>query len=67
MKKIVLTGGGTAKIVDPSGRTDMSQMMTQATIQHNSDYFKKKMSRFIDFSDGKALMVNNADWHMRQD
>ena len=49
-------------IGDPSGRTDMRQMMTKETIQHNIDCFKKQMSRFIDFSDGKALMVNNADW-----
>ena len=49
-------------IGDPSGRTDMRQMMTPETIQHNCDCFKKQMSRFIDFSDGKALMVNNADW-----
>ena len=49
-------------IGDPSGRTDMRQMMTTETIQHNCDCFKKQMSRFIDFSDGKALMVNNADW-----
>ena len=51
-------------IGDPSGRTDMRQMMTPETIQHNCDCFKKQMSRFIDFSDGKALMVNNADWLM---
>ena len=61
---IALTGGGTAMIGDPSGRTDMRQMMTPETIQHNCDCFKKQMSRFIDFSDGKALMVNNADWLM---
>ncbi len=61
-KPIALIGGGTAMIGDPSGRTDMRQMMTQETIQHNCDCFKKQMSRFIDFSDGKALMVNNADW-----
>ena len=58
------SGGGTAMIGDPSGRTDMRQMMTPETIQHNCDCFKKQMSRFIDFSDGKALMVNNADWLM---
>ena len=63
-KPIALIGGGTAMIGDPSGRTDMRQMMTPETIQHNCDFFKKKMSRFIDFSDGKALMVNNADWLM---
>ena len=61
-KPIALIGGGTAMIGDPSGRTDMRQMMTTETIQHNCDCFKKQMSRFIDFSDGKALMVNNADW-----
>ena len=63
-KPIALIGGGTAMIGDPSGRTDMRQMMTLETIQHNCDCFKKQMSRFIDFSDGKALMVNNADWLM---
>lgn len=61
-KPIALIGGGTAMIGDPSGRTDMRQMMTAETIQHNCDCFKKQMSRFIDFSDGKAIMVNNADW-----
>ena len=61
-KPIALIGGGTAMIGDPSGRTDMRQMMTVETIQHNVDCFKKQMSRFIDFSEGKALMVNNADW-----
>ncbi len=61
-KPIALIGGGTAMIGDPSGRSDMRQMMTKETIQHNCDCFKKQMSRFIDFSDGKALMVNNADW-----
>ena len=63
-KPIALIGGGTAMIGDPSGRTDMRQMMTPETIQHNCDCFKYQMSRFIDFSDGKALMVNNADWLM---
>ena len=63
-KPIALIGGGTAMIGDPSGRTDMRQMMTLETIQHNCDCFKKQMSRFIDFSEGKALMVNNADWLM---
>ena len=63
-KPIALIGGGTARIGDPSGRTDMRQMMTPETIQHNCDCFKKQMSRFIDFSAGKALMVNNADWLM---
>ena len=61
-KPIALIGGGTAMIGDPSGRTDMRQMMTPETIQHNVDCFKKQMSKFIDFSDEKALMVNNADW-----
>lgn len=63
-KPIALIGGGTAMIGDPSGRTDMRQMMTPETIQHNCDCFKKQMSRFIDFSEGKAMMVNNADWLM---
>ena len=63
-KPIALIGGGTAMIGDPSGRTDMRQMMTPETMQHNCDCFKKQMSRFIDFSEGKALMVNNADWLM---
>ncbi len=61
-KPIALIGGGTAMVGDPSGRSDMRQMMTQETIQHNCDCFKKQMERFIDFSDGKALMVNNGDW-----
>jgi tyrosyl-tRNA synthetase len=61
-KPIALIGGGTGMIGDPSGRTDMRQMLTKETIQHNCDCFKKQMSKFIDFSDGKALMVNNADW-----
>lgn len=63
-KPIALIGGGTAMIGDPSGRTDMRQMMTPEMIQHNVDCFKKQMSRFIDFSDDKALLVNNADWLM---
>lgn len=63
-KPIALIGGGTAMVGDPSGRTDMRQMMTPETIQHNVDCFKKQMSGFIDFSDDKALMVNNADWLM---
>ena len=63
-KPIALVGGGTAMIGDPSGRTDMRQMLTKETIQHNIDCFKKQMERFIDFSDGKALMVNNAEWLM---
>ncbi len=61
-KPIALIGGGTAMIGDPSGRTDMRSMMTKETIAHNVECFKKQMSRFIDFSDGKALLVNNADW-----
>ena len=61
-KPIALIGGGTAMVGDPSGRTDMRQMMTTETIQHNSECFAKQMSRFIDFSDGKAMMVNNAEW-----
>ena len=61
-RPIALIGGGTGMIGDPSGRSDMRQMMTQETIQHNCDCFKKQMSRFIDFSEGKAMMVNNADW-----
>lgn len=61
-KPIALLGGGTGMIGDPSGRSDMRQMMTVETIQHNCDCFKEQMSRFIDFSDDKALMVNNAEW-----
>ena len=61
-KPIALLGGGTGMIGDPSGRTDMRQMLTREQIQHNVDCFKKQMSRFIDFSDGKALMVDNAEW-----
>ncbi|MCI6253728.1 tyrosine--tRNA ligase [Eubacterium coprostanoligenes] len=61
-KPIALIGGGTAMIGDPSGRTDMRQMMTKETINHNCECFKKQMSRFIDFGEGKAMMVNNADW-----
>ena len=63
-KPIALIGGGTAMIGDPSGKTDMRKMMTVETIQHNCDCFKKQMSRFIDFSEGKAMMVNNAEWLM---
>ena len=63
-RPIALIGGGTGMIGDPSGRSDMRQMMTPETIQHNCDCFKAQMSRFIDFSEGKALMVNNADWLM---
>ncbi len=61
-KPIALIGGGTAMIGDASGRTDMRQMMTEETIQHNVECFKKQMSRFIDFSEDKAMLVNNADW-----
>ena len=61
-KPIALIGGGTGMIGDPTGRTDMRQMLTKETIAHNCECFKEQMSRFIDFSDGKALMVNNADW-----
>ena len=61
-KPIVLIGGGTAMIGDPSVKTDMRKMMTKETIQHNVDCFKKQMSRFIDFSDDKAILVNNGDW-----
>ena len=64
-KPIALIGGGTAMIGDPSGRTDMRQMMTPETIAHNCECFKKQMSRFIDFSEGKAVMINNADWLMK--
>ena len=64
-KPIALIGGGTAMIGDPTGRTDMRSMMTVETIQHNCDCFKKQMERFIDFSDGKAMMVNNADWLLK--
>ena len=63
-KPIALIGGGTAMIGDPSGRTDMRNMMTVETIQHNCECFKKQMSKFIDFSEGKAIMVNIADWLM---
>lgn len=63
-KPIALVGGGTAMIGDPSGRTDLRQMMTPETIRHNVDCFKKQMSRFIDFSEGNAILVNNADWLM---
>ena len=61
-KPVVLIGGGTAMIGDPSGRTDMRSMMTRETIQHNCDCFKKQMERFIEFGEDKAIMVNNADW-----
>ena len=61
-KPIALMGGGTGMIGDPSGRTDMRTMMTKETIEHNCECFKKQMERFIDFGEGKAIMVNNADW-----
>ena len=64
-RPIALIGGGTAMVGDPSGRTDMRSMMTTETIAHNCECFKKQMSKFVDFSDGKALMVNNADWLMK--
>ena len=64
-KPVALLGGGTGMVGDPSGRTDMRKMMTVETIQHNIECFKKQMSRFIDFSDGKAIMVNNADWLLK--
>ncbi len=63
-RPIALLGGGTAMIGDPSGRSDLRQMMTKETIAYNIECFKKQMSRFIDFSEGKALLVNNADWLM---
>ena len=64
-RPIALIGGGTGMIGDPSGRTDMRQMMTPETIQHNCNCFKKQMERFIDFGEGKAMMVNNADWLLK--
>ena len=64
-RPIALIGGGTGMVGDPSGRTDMRTMMTVETIAHNCECFKKQMSKFIDFSDGKALMLNNADWLMK--
>jgi len=64
-RPIALIGGGTAMIGDPSGRTDMRSMMTAETIQHNCDCFKKQMERFIEFGEGKAMMVNNADWLLK--
>ena len=64
-RPIALIGGGTAMIGDPSGRTDMRSMMTTETIQHNCECFKKQMERFIEFGEGKAMMVNNADWLMK--
>ena len=64
-RPVVLVGGGTGYIGDPSGRTDMRSMMTPETIRHNCDCFKKQMERFIDFGEGKAIMVNNADWLLK--
>ena len=64
-KPVVLIGGGTAHVGDPSGRTDMRSMMTTETIQHNCDCFKKQMERFIEFGEDKAIMVNNADWLLK--
>lgn len=65
-RPIAILGGGTAMVGDPTGRTDMRKMMTKETIDHNLECFKKQMSRFIDFSDGKALMLNNADWLLKE-
>ncbi|MBR5151920.1 MAG: tyrosine--tRNA ligase [Clostridia bacterium] len=65
-RPIILLGGGTTMVGDPTGKTDMRPMITQEEIQHNADNFKVQMSKFIDFSDGKALMVNNADWLLKQ-
>ena len=64
-KPIALIGGGTTMIGDPSGRTDMRKMLTLEDIQHNAECFKRQMENFIDFSDGKALMINNADWLLK--
>lgn len=61
-RPIALIGGGTGMIGDPSGRSDLRQMMTTETVKHNCEMFRKQMSRFIDFGEGKAIMVNNADW-----
>ncbi|MEG1873318.1 MAG: tyrosine--tRNA ligase, partial [Ruthenibacterium sp.] len=61
-RPIILLGGGTTMVGDPTGKTDMRKMLSQEDIQHNADRFKEQMSKFLDFSDGKALMVNNADW-----
>ena len=61
-RPIAVLGGGTAMVGDPSGKTDMRKMMTQEVIQHNANQFKKQMRNLVDFSEGKALMVNNADW-----
>ena len=64
-RPIVLLGGGTAMVGDPTGKTDMRKMLTHEEITHNAERFKKQMSRFIDFSDGKAIMVNNGDWLLK--
>ncbi|MGL5512534.1 MAG: tyrosine--tRNA ligase, partial [Sporomusa sp.] len=64
-RPICLIGGGTAMVGDPSGKTDMRKMMTPETIAHNGECFKQQMQRIIDFSDGKALMINNADWLLK--
>ena len=64
-RPIALIGGGTGYIGDPSGRTDMRQMMTVETIQHNCECFKKQMEKFIEFGEGKAMMLNNADWLLK--
>ncbi len=64
-RPVVLVGGGTGHIGDPSGRTDMRSMMTEETINHNCECFKKQMEKFIEFGDGKAIMVNNADWLLK--
>ncbi len=64
-RPVILLGGGTTMVGDPTGKTDMRPMITQEIIQHNADNFKAQMSKFIDFSDGKALMVNNADWLLK--
>ncbi|MEA5051337.1 MAG: tyrosine--tRNA ligase [Oscillospiraceae bacterium] len=65
-RPIAILGGGTTMVGDPTGKTDMRRMMTQETIQHNADCFKTQMSKFVDFSEGKALMLNNADWLLKQ-
>ncbi|MEG0304679.1 MAG: tyrosine--tRNA ligase [Oscillospiraceae bacterium] len=64
-RPIILLGGGTTMVGDPTGKTDMRQMLSQEQIQHNADEFKKQMSKFIDFGDGKAIVVNNADWLLK--
>jgi len=64
-RPIAIIGGGTAMVGDPSGRTDMRRMMTREEIQHNADNFKKQLSKFIDFSEGKALMIDNSEWLLK--